>query len=72
MAADGSSAMGGGGMPMGEPIGGELGTEDLGMGEENDLLEGPMGSIDLDELGSEGEESEEEIAAEETEEIETL
>lgn len=72
MAADGSVAMGGGGMPMGEPIGGELGTEDLGLGEENDMLEGPMGSIDLDELGSEGEESEEEIASEEEAEIETL
>ena len=55
-----------------EPMGGELGTEDLGLGEENDMLEGPMGSIDLDELGSEGEESEEEIASEEEAEIETL
>jgi hypothetical protein len=72
MAADGSIAMDGGGIPMEEPIGGELGTEYPDMGEDNDMLEGPMGSIDLDELGSEGEESEEEIAAEETEEIETL
>jgi len=68
MGTEDFNAMSGGGIPMGEPIGGELATEDLSINEEDDMLDGPMGLVDLDELGSEGEETGEEITTEESEE----
>jgi len=74
MTSDGTP-MGGGGIGggMGEMPGGELGAEDLGLGpEEPESLGGPMGEINLDELGSAGEESATETATEEESEIEAL
>jgi len=68
MGTEDFNEMSGGSMSMEEPIGGELATEDLGINEEDDMLGGPMGLVDLDELESEGEETGEEITIEESEE----
>jgi hypothetical protein len=62
-----SGGLGGGGLGGGLDLGGDIG--DLGMGDETGSTEstanGPMGSVDLDNLGSDGEENGTELTTEE-------